>query len=412
MELLILTLLGYPLSILANFTYDQLKKLSHKIEDINPLKDLFLKAFYTSLEYQDKYHDDYSKKIIGKLREAVEKDEDKLLMIFSKHSDNFNNFFSLVKSRNFQRIFAEEIISEYSLDFNKDLELIGSIITDWLSYYQSAFSNQMSENKENNSPNSNEMSELVDRFISVYTNHGLSRTQISSFINGDFNFKISDFMDNDNIIKILDDKILNWTCNTFCIERDWLDGTSEEIYQHRNYYKNVEGFIRLFVKLKNEYRDDFTIYLIKDRELDPSLFSQIENFVIIILRYPLKKINRKVIYAYVPISTQWKWGYWRTRYQLKSIIYICNKLYLYTHMVGYDMDMETINKISCGQIFPGPEIDKLEFKQYTWYPEDYIGLPSESVKAKETTETEEVRKYILNESYLDYFEKEKEKYSW
>ncbi len=75
------------------------------------------------------------------------------------------------------------------------------------------------------------------------------------------------------------------------------------------------------------------------------------------------------------------------------------------------MDMETINKISCGQIFPGPEIDKLEFKQYTWYPEDYIDLPSESVQAKETTETEKVREYILDESYLDYFEKQKQKYS-
>ena len=77
------------------------------------------------------------------------------------------------------------------------------------------------------------------------------------------------------------------------------------------------------------------------------------------------------------------------------------------------MDMETINKISGGRIFPGSEIDKLKlkFKQYTWYPEDYIDLPSESVQAKETTETEKVREYILDESYLDYFEKHKQKYS-
>jgi len=52
------------------------------------------------------------------------------------------------------------------------------------------------------------------------------------------------------------------------------------------------------------------------------------------------------------------------------------------------MGMETMNKILGGRIFPGPEIDKLEFKSYTWYPEDYIGLPSESVRAKETIETE------------------------
>jgi len=106
MEPLTLTLLGYPLSILASFTFDQLKKLSQKIDDINPLKDLFLKAFFTSLEYHDKYYDDYSKEVIGKLRKAVKKDEDKLLIIFSKHSDNFDNFLSLVKSREFQRKIA------------------------------------------------------------------------------------------------------------------------------------------------------------------------------------------------------------------------------------------------------------------------------------------------------------------
>lgn len=173
----------------------------------------------------------------------------------------------------------------------------------------------------------------------------------------------------------------------------------------------MKGFIRLFVKLKNEYRDDFAIYLLKSGELDPNLLVHTENCVIIILRYTLKKINNRTIYAYVPISTQWKWGYGNTRYQLKSIIYICDKLYPYTYIKGYDMDMGTINKILAGRIFPGPEIDKL-FKQYTWYPIDYIDLPSESVKAKETTETEKVRKYILDEGYLDYSEKEKQKYSW
>ena len=257
-----------------------------------------------------------------------------------------------------------------------------------------------------------EMYGLVDRFISIYTNHGILINQISSFVDPAFGLKVSDFKNKDSILDIIDYKLLNWTCNTFCIERDWLDGTSERIYQHRNYYKNMEGFIRLFVKLKNEYRDDFATYLLKNGELDPNSSIYTENCVIIILCYTLKKINKKAIYAHVPISTQWKWGYGNTRYQLKAIIYICDKLHPYTYIKGYDLDMGTINNILAGRIFPGPEIDKLELKQYTRHPEDYIDLPSESVKAKETTETEKVREYILNESYLDYLEKEKQKYSW
>lgn len=144
MEPLTLTLLGYPLSILASFTYEQLRKISQKI-DVNPLKDLFLKAFFTSLKYHNKYHDDYSKKVVGKLRKAVKKNEDKLLTIFSKHSDNFDKFLSLVKSREFQKKVAEEIISEYSLDINNYPGLMGSIISNCLNYYLYAFFNQMNE---------------------------------------------------------------------------------------------------------------------------------------------------------------------------------------------------------------------------------------------------------------------------
>ena len=144
MEPLTLTLLGYPLSIFASFTYEQLRKISQKI-DVNPLKNLFLKAFFTSLKYHNKYHDDYSKKIVGKLRKAVKMNEDKLLTIFSEHSDNFNKFLSLVKSREFQKKVAEEIISEYSLDIGNYPRLMGSIITDCLNYYLYAFFNQMNE---------------------------------------------------------------------------------------------------------------------------------------------------------------------------------------------------------------------------------------------------------------------------
>ena len=138
------TLVGYPLSIFANFTYDQLKNVSQNIE-INPLKDLFIKAFYKASKYHNKYYDDYSKEVIGKLVKAVKNDEDILLTIFSRESDNFNSFLSSIKSKEFQIKIAEEIINEYSLDFAKDKELAGSIVKDCLNYYLHAFFNRMNE---------------------------------------------------------------------------------------------------------------------------------------------------------------------------------------------------------------------------------------------------------------------------
>jgi hypothetical protein len=122
MEPLTLALMGYPLSIFANFTYDQLKNASQKI-DINPLKNLFIKAFYTSAEYHNKYFDDYAKEVTNSLIEAVKNDEERLLIIFSKHSNDFRSFLSSMKNKEFQKKITEEIIVEYSLDSIKDKEL-------------------------------------------------------------------------------------------------------------------------------------------------------------------------------------------------------------------------------------------------------------------------------------------------
>jgi hypothetical protein len=144
MEPLTLTLLGYPLSILASLTYDQLKKVSRKIE-IDPLRKLFIDAFYASLKHHEKYYDEHSEKVVAKLRQNIKKDEKKLLLVFSRSSEDFSIFLNLVKNKKFQQKIAREIATEYSLDTQKHPFLIISIISDCLSCYISSFFNQMTE---------------------------------------------------------------------------------------------------------------------------------------------------------------------------------------------------------------------------------------------------------------------------
>lgn len=126
----------------------------------------------------------------------------------------------------------------------------------------------------------------------------------------------------------------------------------------------------------------------KSGELNPNEFG--ENYVIALIRHPIKKINNTTIYKYIPISTNWDWGYWRSRYQLKAIIYVCEKLNIYIN--SYDMLLDDMYKISGGLVFPKLEIDKLR-GGCTWHPEDCIDYPSDSIQAKET---EVVRKYFVD----------------
>ncbi|MFP3339197.1 hypothetical protein R0J91_14560, partial [Micrococcus sp. SIMBA_131] len=92
----------------------------------------------------------------------------------------------------------------------------------------------------------------------------------------------------------------------------------------------------------------------------------------------------------------WNWGYWRSRYQIKSIFYICQKLNI--PLRGYDL--KDRSKIAFGNQFPEEIIKSIPIT-ITWYPEDYIDLKSQSVQAKEIEETEQVRSYIKSEGYID-----------
>lgn len=237
---------------------------------------------------------------------------------------------------------------------------------------------------------------VVDRFVRVYEAHGIKQNQIAFFIDKKFNLELKDFKDNESILQVLNDDLIKWTCEKFGIERDWIDGTTEKIYGRNDYYKQIESFIDDICKIIREV-DEVELYAFKDGELD----RDDENHdVILLLRYPIDKINSKIIYKYVPIDTYWKWGYWRSRFQLKAIFFICERLHIYIR--GYDLKER--KKIADRIVFPEKIINDIPIS-FTWYPDDYIDLISKSIQAKETDETEKVREYINKERYIQYLNK-------
>lgn len=147
-------LLSYPIGVATSFTYEGMKSGYNKLkdhfksEDIDGLKKLFIKSFFKALDFHEKTHDDYSSKIINKLRKNIEKDKSNLFFIFTKLADNNSgDIFSLMSKKNFRKKLAEEIVRDYEFDFRDDEELILNIIVSCLNYYQKAFFDEMN-NKE------------------------------------------------------------------------------------------------------------------------------------------------------------------------------------------------------------------------------------------------------------------------
>lgn len=142
MEPLTLTLFGYPLSILASVTYDQLKNIKDRFSDITSIERLYIKCFYKAIGEHNKHYDPYSAKILKKISQEIRKDESKLLRSIAQDGDIFLSSFN---RKEFHNKVAEEIVNAYSIDVGNYPKLIPGIVADCFSYYVSSFYNLMNE---------------------------------------------------------------------------------------------------------------------------------------------------------------------------------------------------------------------------------------------------------------------------
>ena len=139
-------LIAYGLSVLANITTEQIKKISLSGKfNREPLRDLYLKSFYTALDYHEKAYDESAKKITKKIRRAIKKDNSKLISILCTYSGGFEDFLSSIKKEDFKHKIAAEIIDGYSIKLMGKDTLIYRILTDSLSFFSRAFFNLMND---------------------------------------------------------------------------------------------------------------------------------------------------------------------------------------------------------------------------------------------------------------------------
>ncbi|NRX73305.1 hypothetical protein DE153_000086 [Clostridium beijerinckii] len=143
-ETALLTLAGYPLSIFASFTYDKVYEVINKRKiEVNILNDLFIKSFEKSIDIHNKFYDEYSNKVLTKLRKEIKKNRYILLDIISSCDLELIELMRKNDRREIQLKIAQQIITEYNID-DQD-ELIINIISDCFSYYQEAFFSSISE---------------------------------------------------------------------------------------------------------------------------------------------------------------------------------------------------------------------------------------------------------------------------
>ncbi|MCK3684231.1 NACHT domain-containing protein [Maribellus sp. YY47] len=141
MEPITLTLLGFPLSIFANITYDQAKKIKERLGGKVSLEKLYLDSFYKSIDTHKQNYDEFARQVTNKFKKAIRKDEEKFLRIIC--DERYFSFTNFTKSDYIEKI-SENIIQEYDLHSNYP-KVVKQILEDCFSYYINSFFNLINE---------------------------------------------------------------------------------------------------------------------------------------------------------------------------------------------------------------------------------------------------------------------------
>ncbi len=238
----------------------------------------------------------------------------------------------------------------------------------------------------------NEFDIMINNFLHVYKIHGISKTKIIKVIPSNFGLKMRNFSDNQAIMDIISPELLEWTSAFFNVRIDWLDGTSDRIYRCKNYLSLQELF-NLVLDIKFIKEKNVEAYFLKSTELDCN--SERNQRLTLFLRYQITTVDEHPIYRYIPVGREWDWGWEKSRYEFKHIIYFFEKLGVDNQ--GYEVSSSVISNLIFGAMFPGKIIENRG--KSVWYPDDYVDLPSESGCAKEIHETQKCRADFYQRGY-------------
>lgn len=190
---------------------------------------------------------------------------------------------------------------------------------------------------------------IADRVLQVFESHGVNRNQIPSFFGHDLALK--DVQNSSYLLEKLSDSILEDICETFAINRAWLDGTSSQIHNLNDFYKkpeDFEEFIKNLVKKSSNNTLFAKLYFPTSKaSRECECFFIIEETIGYVNNEPIKRIH---------LCSNFTYKYWKSRLYLTACIALAFKNNIFVK--GYiAKNIALLNKAAYGEALI-PELKK------------------------------------------------------
>lgn len=219
------------------------------------------------------------------------------------------------------------------------------------------------------------------RFVEVFEKHGVAVTQIPRLLP---TIDLSQLASSSQLLSSLTDKVLETTSDLFGVRREWLEGTSSQIYPLRSCYKQPHRFFEELRALASPATLLPVRAFTTDNNLDYRKSSNQRLELVLLER--VDWLGDEEIVRYRPFSDGWEWCYERTRLELKAIV--AN----YGHPVPlFQISQKDMDALYSGEVFPRALLKG----SLSTFPslEDYCMPLNRNVRARETEELESVAVY-------------------
>ena len=250
---------------------------------------------------------------------------------------------------------------------------------------------------------SDPISLIPKRFFEIFKMHDVSVSQIPRLIHG---LTLDQLQTVDTLLPILTPDHLHDTAKLFGIRQEWLEGTSDTIYNTYNCYKNSWEFFRILQEVDVASFNFPVVAFTSVKRLDAS--SNSDQPIVIVMREKCADLNGHSIQRYF-IHNQYLWSYEKSRIQLKAMIRVFYQRYE-TPVPIFQIDDQTLKELGEGRMFPC-SLYRNSTRMKDADLEDYSLSRKESRKSKELDELLMVLHYIrrhnLESAELARFESSK-----
>lgn len=195
----------------------------------------------------------------------------------------------------------------------------------------------------------------AQRMISAFEKHEIPRQQIARILPAQFAIPMTAFSTAEKLRDVLTPSLLDWTSETLCISRAWLDGMREHPHESVHVYKHPQR-MHAWLQERCVATGHRTMLLHVFMEGCAADLQGVSGPFVVVLEECFDELDRRGMSRYWVISEGWRFEHQPCAMDLLCLMTIAESLHITS--CGHDVDRKLIKKFEGGRLFAPELIDK------------------------------------------------------